>query len=101
MTDWQIERLYLYPRDSSGKLKEPVGRRKGQKELSVEAEIATYLAVAASANQARPGAFPDDVIAATVQEIRRHHAVADGRSGGADGGHGRGREGRSAGGGDV
>lgn len=79
MTDFQIERLYLHPRDKEGKLREPVlSGRKGGPEMDVEAHVQTYLGFVSSINATAPGAFSDEVIAATVKEIRRHHAGAGG-----------------------
>jgi hypothetical protein len=76
MTDWQIDRLYCYPRDSEGKLKEPVLKGQKKKELDVEGHVAAYMAVVDTTNQTRPGTFSEEVIAATIEEIRRHHGAA-------------------------
>ena len=80
MTDWQIDRLYGWPRDKQGKLMEPAespAARKKQKPLSVEQHVAAYLQVVRVTNEARPGTFPDDLVKAKVEEIRRSHATAE------------------------
>jgi hypothetical protein len=71
LTDWQIEHLYLYPREPDGKLKPPEVRPK--RKMDVEAHVRAFLAVAQATNATQPGAFPDEAIAATIEEIRRHH----------------------------